>query len=121
MACPPSKSPVVLSAINLRVILLVHDLEVLRFHNDKNHLSERRREIEFLNQACGLIVLNDNISQTFFSCSIENDLFKYTGIETYPSLYVAEYKKHFDYKAYESIYKEYIRLLKNSNSESSNR
>ena len=67
-----------------------------------------------------LIVLNDNISQTFFSCSIENDLFKYTGIETYPSLYVAEYKKHFDYKAYESIYKEYIRLLKNSNSESSN-
>lgn len=46
---------------NLRVILLVHDLEVLRFHNDKNHLNERKREIQFLNQACGLIVLNDRM------------------------------------------------------------
>ena len=67
-----------------------------------------------------LVLLNDNISQTFFSYSIENDVFKYKGIETYPSLYVAEYEKHFDYKAYESIYKEYLRLLKNSNSESNN-
>ncbi|WP_297298809.1 CHAT domain-containing protein [uncultured Brachyspira sp.] len=67
-----------------------------------------------------LVVLNDNISQTFFSYSIENDIFKYKGIETHPSLYVAEYEKHFDYKAYESIYKEYLRLLKNSNSESNN-
>ncbi|WP_300365247.1 CHAT domain-containing protein [Brachyspira sp.] len=64
-----------------------------------------------------LIVLNDNISQTFFSCSIENNIFKYQAIETYPSLYVVEYEKRFDDKAYESIYKEYIRLLKYSNSE----
>lgn len=67
-----------------------------------------------------LILLNDNISQTFFSCSIDNNIFKYQAIETYPSLYVAEYEKHFDNKAYESIYKEYIRLLKYSNSENSN-
>ena len=67
-----------------------------------------------------LIVLNDNISQTFFSCTIDNDIFRYQAIETYPSLYVAEYEKHFDHKAYESIYKEYLRLLKHSNSESSN-
>ena len=67
-----------------------------------------------------LIILNDNISQTFFSCSIENNIFKYKAIETYPSLYVAEYEKYFDYKAYESIYKEYIRLIKNSNSENDN-
>ena len=64
-----------------------------------------------------LILLNDNISQTFLSCSIDNNIFKYQAIETYPYLYVAEYEKHFDYKAYESIYKEYIRLLKYSNSE----
>lgn len=64
-----------------------------------------------------LIVLNDNISQTFFSCSIENNIFKYQAVETYPSLYVAEYEKRFDDKAYESIYKEYVRLLKYSNSE----
>ena len=67
-----------------------------------------------------LIILNDNISQTFFSCSIENNIFKYRAIETYPSLYVAEYEKHFDYKAYESIYKEYLRLIKHSNSENDN-
>ena len=67
-----------------------------------------------------LIVLNDNISQTFFSCSIENSIFKYRAIETHPSLYVAEYEKHFDSKAFESIYKEYIRLLKYSNSENDN-
>ncbi|WP_295162994.1 CHAT domain-containing protein [uncultured Brachyspira sp.] len=67
-----------------------------------------------------LIVLNDNISQTFFSCSIENNIFKYKGIETYPSLYVAEYEKNFDLKAYESIYKEYFHLLKNSSSENNN-
>ncbi|WP_300716236.1 CHAT domain-containing protein [uncultured Brachyspira sp.] len=69
-----------------------------------------------------LIVLNDNISQTFLSCSIDIDknTFKYQAVETYPSLYVAEYEKHFDNKAYESIYKEYIRLLKYSNSENNN-
>ena len=67
-----------------------------------------------------LILLNDNISQTFFSCAIYNNIFKYQAIETYPSLYVAEYEKNFDNKAYESIYKEYIRLLKYSNSENSN-
>ena len=67
-----------------------------------------------------LIILNDNISQTFFSCSIENNIFKYKAIETYPSLYVADYEKSFDYQAYESIYKEYLRLIKYSNSESDN-
>ncbi|OEJ13824.1 CHAT domain-containing protein [Brachyspira hampsonii] len=64
-----------------------------------------------------LILLNDNISQTFFSCSINDNIFKYQSIETYPSLYVAEYEKHFDNKAYESIYNEYVRLLKYANSE----
>ena len=67
-----------------------------------------------------LIILNDNISQTFFSCSIENNIFKYKAIETYPSLYVADYEKSFDYQAYESIYKEYLRLIKYSNSENDN-
>ena len=64
-----------------------------------------------------LIVLNENISQTFFSCTIENNIFKYNAIETYPSLYISKYEKTFDYKAYESIYREYMRLLKYSNSE----
>ena len=78
----------------------------------------------------GLTLLNENISQTFFSCSIEkdlnekdlnnNDIFKYKAIETYPSLYIAEYQKKFDYQAYKSIYKEYLRLLKTSNSENDN-
>ena len=79
----------------------------------------------FLKLKNGLDLLNENISQTFFSCSIEkelegNDIFKYKAIETSPSLYIAEYQKKFDYQAYKSIYKEYLRLLKTSNSENDN-
>lgn len=79
----------------------------------------------FLKLKDGLNLLNENISQTFFSCSIEkdlnnNDIFKYKAIETYPSLYIAEYQKKFDYQAFKSIYKEYLRLLKTSNSENDN-
>lgn len=79
----------------------------------------------FLKLKNGLALLNENISQTFFSCSIEkdlnnNDIFKYKAIETYPSLYIAEYQKKFDYQAYKSVYKEYLRLLKTSNSENDN-
>ena len=76
-----------------------------------------------------LILLNENISQTFLSCSIEKHkekhnkkeyMFHYKAIETYPSLYIAEYKKPFDFDAYNSIYKEYLRLLKKANSENDN-
>ena len=79
----------------------------------------------FLKLKNGLDLLNENISQTFFSCQVEkdlkeNDIFKYKAIETYPSLYIAEYTKKFDYQAYKSIYKEYLRLLKTSNSENDN-
>ena len=79
----------------------------------------------FLKLKNGLALLNENISQTFFSCQVEKDLegkdiFKYKAIETYPSLYIAEYTKKFDYQAYKSIYKEYLRLLKTSNSENDN-
>lgn len=48
---------------NLRVLVLVHDLEVLRFHNDENHIAERKNEIKFLNQADGLIVLNSKMKE----------------------------------------------------------
>lgn len=79
----------------------------------------------FLKLKNGLALLNENISQTFFSCQVEKDLegkdiFKYKAIETSPSLYIAEYQKKFDYQAYKSIHKEYLRLLKTSNSESDN-
>lgn len=83
-------------------------------------------EKTFLKLKNGLSLLNENISQTFFSCSIEKDfddngdIFKYKAIETYPSLYIAEYEKKFDYQAYKSVYKEYERLLKTSNSENDN-
>lgn len=64
-----------------------------------------------------LYVLNSPMSQTFLSCSIKKDIFEYNAIETYPSLYIVKYKKHFDRKAYISIYKEYKRLIDRSNSE----
>ncbi|WP_157150946.1 CHAT domain-containing protein [Brachyspira sp. SAP_772] len=72
-----------------------------------------------------LILLNENLSQTFLSCTVEKQnkkdyIFHYKAIETYPSLYIAEYKKPFDFCAYNSIYKEYLRLLKRANSENDN-
>lgn len=48
---------------NLKVLVLVHDLEVLRFHNDERHMAERKQEIQFLNQADGLIVLNSKMQE----------------------------------------------------------
>lgn len=67
-----------------------------------------------------LKIINTTISQTFLKCSIENECIKYNAIETYPFLYVSEYSKTFSMQAYDSIYKEYLRLLKNSNSENNN-
>ena len=105
----------------------------LYYKADKKYKDFSLSEIDdktFLKLKNGLTLLNENISQTFFSCSIEkdlnekdlnnNDIFKYKAIETYPSLYIAEYQKKFDYQAYKSIYKEYLRLLKTSNSENDN-
>ncbi len=45
----------------LKTFLLIHDLEVLRFHNDSSHEKERKKEIQFLNQADGLIALNNKM------------------------------------------------------------
>lgn len=46
---------------SLKTFLLIHDLEVLRFHNDADHEKERKEEIQFLDQADGLIALNDKM------------------------------------------------------------
>ena len=98
------------------------------YKSEKKHNDFSLFEIDektFLKLKNGLDLLNENISQTFFSCQVEkdlkgNDIFKYKAIETSPSLYIAEYQKKFDYQAYKSIHKEYLRLLKTSNSENDN-
>ena len=55
-----------------------------------------------------LILLNENLSQTFLSCTVEKHkekqnkkehVFHYKAIETYPSLYIAEYKTPFGISA----------------------
>lgn len=42
----------------LKVILLIHDLETIRFFNDSKHLEKRKEEFNFLSKADGLIALN---------------------------------------------------------------
>lgn len=47
---------------NLKIIFLIHDLESIRFHNDKKHTKSQNEEIKFLNTANGLISLNHKMT-----------------------------------------------------------
>lgn len=44
---------------NIKIIFLIHDIDALRFINDNNQENKIKDEINILNQADGLIVLND--------------------------------------------------------------
>ena len=45
----------------LKVIVLIHDLESIRFYNDIKYSGKRKKEFDFLNRADGLIALNNKM------------------------------------------------------------
>lgn len=67
----PSGTPVIMKKIitsikkytNAKLIMLVHDVEALRLHSGSGHEQETKAELERLNSADGLIVLNTKMKK----------------------------------------------------------
>lgn len=59
---------------NVKIIFLIHDIDSLRFINDNNRENKIKNEVNILNQADGLIVLNDTLLKKLKSLGINKPM-----------------------------------------------